>query len=103
MADEICKLKPSAALAERREAVRQAAASHRGRNPRILGSALRGEDLEGSDLDLLIDPTAETTLFDLGAIRHEPSKLLGVEVDASTPKALPQRFRAQAPAEAASA
>jgi len=30
-----------------------------------------GEDQDGSDLDILIDPTHETTLFDIGAIRHE--------------------------------
>jgi hypothetical protein len=26
-------------------------------NPRIFGSVARGEDEEGSDLDLLVDPT----------------------------------------------
>ena len=53
----------------------------------------RGEDVEGSDIDLLIDPTAYTTLFDIGAIRHELLKLLGVRVDVLTPQALPERFR----------
>jgi hypothetical protein len=32
---------------------------------------LHGDDAEGSDLDLLIDPTADTSLFDIGAIRLE--------------------------------
>ena len=46
-----------------------------------------------SDLDLLIDPTPDTTLFDIGAIRHELLQLLGVPVDVLTPKALPEKFR----------
>jgi predicted nucleotidyltransferase len=50
--------------------------------------------MEGSDLDLLIDPTAATTLFDIGANRHELLGLLGVPVDVVTPRALPEKFRA---------
>jgi predicted nucleotidyltransferase len=51
-------------------------------------------------LDLLVDPTPETTLFDIGAIRHELLELLGVPVDVLTPKALPENFRAAVLAEA---
>ncbi|WP_420994921.1 nucleotidyltransferase family protein [Cupriavidus sp. 30B13] len=54
---------------------------------------MRGEDAEGGDLDILVDPTPETTLFDIGAIRHELLQLLGVPVDVLTPKALPEKFR----------
>jgi predicted nucleotidyltransferase len=54
---------------------------------------LRGEDIDGSDLDILIDTTPETTLFDIGAIRHELGQLLGVPVDVLTPGALPNKFR----------
>ncbi len=46
-------------------------------------------DTDDSDLDILIDPTTETTLFDIGAIRHELLQLLGVPVDVLTLKALP--------------
>ena len=46
------------------------------------------------------DPTPETTLFDIGAIRHELGKLLGVPVDVLTPNALPDNFRAKVLAEA---
>lgn len=61
---------------------------------------LQGCDSEGSDLDLLVDPTPETTLFDIGAIRHELLELLGVPVDVLTPKALPEKFRATVLAQA---
>jgi predicted nucleotidyltransferase len=49
--------------------------------------------LDGSDLDILIDPTSETTLFDIGAIKHELLMLLGIPVDVLTPNALPDKFR----------
>ena len=78
--------------------------AHRGRNARVFGSVLHGSDTDGrdtddSDLDLLIDPTPDTTLFDIGAIRHELIKLLGVRVDVLTPNALPDKFRATVLAE----
>jgi predicted nucleotidyltransferase len=49
---------------------------------------------------LLIDPTPETTLFDISAIRLELRRLLGVPVDELTPQALPDKFRASLLAEA---
>ncbi|WP_459873808.1 nucleotidyltransferase family protein [Endothiovibrio diazotrophicus] len=93
-------MKPSHALAAHRTEIRRVVESHRARNPRVFGSALRGEDEEGSDLDLLIDPTPEMTLFDIGAIRHELLGLLGVEVDVLTPNALPESFRSNILSEA---
>lgn len=93
-------MKPSVALASHREAIRRVVASHRARNPRVFGSVIRGGDTEGSDLDILIDPTPDTTLFDIGAIRHELLQLLGVPVDVLTPKALPAKFRESVLAEA---
>ncbi len=93
-------MKPSEALASNRAAIRRVVKSHRASNARVFGSALRGQDTEASDLDLLIDPTEETTLFDIGAIRHELAQLLGVPVDVLTPNALPERFRAKVLAEA---
>lgn len=69
--------------------------SHRVSSVQVFGSAARGDDDEGSDLDLLVEPTAETTLFDIGAIRFELKQLLGVDVDVLTPDALPEKFRAQ--------
>jgi predicted nucleotidyltransferase len=87
-------MKPSEALRVNRAAVRRVIESHRASNARVFGSAMRGDDSEQSDLDILIDPTPETTLFDIGAIRRELRELLGVPVDVLTPKALPEKFRA---------
>jgi len=86
-------MKPSVALQCHREEARRIVLSHRVRNPRIFGSVLHGNDTDGSDLDLLVDPTPDTTLMDIGAIRFELRQLLGVPVDVLTPKALPANFR----------
>lgn len=86
-------MKPSEALSIHRQSIRRVVESHRACNARVFGSVLRGEDTESSDLDLLIDPTQDTTLMDIGAIRYELRKLLGVSVDVLTPKALPESFR----------
>ena len=93
-------MKPSEALDSHRDAIRLVVASHRACNARVFGSVLHGKDTSGSDLDILIDPTPETTLFDIGAIRHELRQLLGVSVDVLTPNALPDKFRAAVLAEA---
>ncbi len=87
-------MKPSEALQTHRAAIRRIVESHRACNTRVFGSVAQGNDAEGSDLDLLIDPTPQTTLFDIGAIRHELTRLLGVPVDVLTPQALPEKFRA---------
>lgn len=93
-------MKPSTALAGYSEAIRSIVRSHRAENPRIFGSTLRGEDRDDSDLDILVDPTPEMTLFDIGAIRHELRQLLCVPIDVVTPKALPIKFRNRVLAEA---
>jgi predicted nucleotidyltransferase len=54
----------------------------------------RGEDKEGSDLDLLVDPLPGATLFDLGGLQDELQEVLGVGVDLLTPGDLPASFRA---------
>lgn len=93
-------MKPSHALESNRIAIRMVVERHHGRNVRVFGSVLHGDDRDGSDLDILIDPTPETTMFDIGAIRHELLQLLRVPVDVITPNALSDKFRAQVVAEA---
>jgi uncharacterized protein len=66
----------------------------------VFGSVVHGDDTELSDLDILIDPTAETTLMDVAGIQVELERLLGVAVDVLTPRALPAKFRGIVLAEA---
>jgi len=86
-------MRPSIALQTHREAIREIALRHRVCNVRVFGSVLHGQDTEDSDLDLLVEPTSETTLIDIGAIRYELKKLLGISVDVLTPGALPNSFK----------
>lgn len=93
-------MKPSEALHSNRAEIRRVVESHRARNARVFGSVLHGLDTDNSDLDILIDPTPETTLMDVAAIQVELQRLLGVPVDVLTPRALPVGFRGRVLAEA---
>jgi uncharacterized protein len=93
-------VKPSTALNEHRVAIRHIVSNHRANNARVFGSVVRGEDTDQSDLDILIDPTSETTLMDVAGIQVELERLLGVTVDVLTPRALPEKFRKLVLAEA---
>jgi predicted nucleotidyltransferase len=93
-------MKPSIVLESHRTAIRGVVARHHALNARVFGSVMRGDDQEGSDLDILIDPTPETSLMDVAAIQVELEGLLGVKVDVLTPRALPEKFRSAVLAEA---
>jgi predicted nucleotidyltransferase len=86
-------IKHSVLLKIHREAIQKIVLKHHALNVRVFGSVALNEDHAGSDLDLLIDPTPDTTLMDIGAIRAELKALLGVPVDVFTPHALPEHFR----------
>ena len=64
-------------------------------NPRIFGSALHGQDVDGSDLNLLVDPLPDTTTFDWGDLQVELEELLPVPVDVLTTGDLPLKFSDQ--------
>lgn len=88
-------MRPSIALQNHRDAIREIALSHRVNNVRVFGSVIHGDDTEESDLDLLVDPTPETTLMDIAKIQVEVARLLNITVDVLTPRALPDKFRDQ--------
>lgn len=88
-------MKPSEALNAHRQAIRHIVQQNHACNARIFGSVLHGNDTNTSDLDLLVDPTFETTLMDIARIQNRLQVLLGVPVDVLTPKALPENFRHQ--------
>ena len=96
----IVGMKPSESVRKNRDEIVEIVLRHNAKNPRLFGSCSRNEDSPSSDIDLLIDPTETTTLFDIGAIRHELLELLGTPVDVVTPGALPESFRATVIAEA---
>jgi len=83
-------MRPSTALESHRQAIVQIVESH---NARVFGSVAHGTDGEDSDLDILIDPTPNTSLMDVAKIKVELEAILGVKVDVLTPNALPDSFR----------
>lgn len=86
-------MRPSVALDSHRMAIRSAAERYKLRNPQIFGSTARGTDTGASDLDILVDPLPDATLFDLGGFQDEIEQLLGVRVDVRTPGDLPAPVR----------
>lgn len=85
-------MRPSEILAAKADEVRAIIARYPVRNPRILGSVARGDDAEGSDLDLLVEPLRGTTYFTLAKLQLELEELLGVEIDIATPGAIGPRL-----------
>jgi uncharacterized protein len=88
-------MKPSEALRLYRDELRNIVARNAAVRPRVFGSVIHGNETENSDLDLLVDPTAATTLMTLAAIQLEAERLMGVRVDVLTPNSLPRRSRDQ--------
>lgn len=86
-------MRPSQALNQHRDAICLAAARYRVANPGVFGSAMRGDDCDGSDLDLLVNALPGTTPLNLGGLQDELQELLGVSVDVLTLKDQPVRFR----------
>jgi predicted nucleotidyltransferase len=73
--------KPSEALRGREAEVIQIAERNGVTRVRVFGSVAKGSDTADSDLDLLVDPTPEASLFDLYELEEEISRLLGVAVE----------------------
>lgn len=64
-------------------------------NMRVFGSVSKGLYTDKSDLDILVDTTPKTTMFDLCGLQMELEELLGIKVDVLTPRSLPEKFRQQ--------
>ena len=78
----------------------EAAARRGGRNVRVFGSVARGEDADGSDIDLLVDLDSGVGLVDLIGLGRDLSELLGAEVDVVPGQALKPGIRDRVLAEA---
>jgi hypothetical protein len=94
-------MKPSEVFAQHRDTIRRIVLESGMTNPRLFGSALHGDDIDGSDLDILIDPSQETSLLDLVALQMQIEDALSIKVDVLTPNSLPPKFRDAVLAEAA--
>jgi uncharacterized protein len=70
------------------------------RDVRVFGSVARGEDREGSDIDLLVDVDEGVGLVDIAGLARELTDLLGVAVDVVPANSLKRGVRDQVLAEA---
>lgn len=93
--------RPSIPLAAHADEISASARAHGFANPRVFGSALRGEDTFDSDIDLLVTPAPGTDLFDLALFAAEVKELTGFPVEAvadtSVPDALKSAVREAVP------
>lgn len=65
-------------------AIRRILTKHKVRKASLFGSAARGEDKRGSDVDIVIQPPPAFTLFGLARLGAELESALGRRVDIIT-------------------
>ncbi len=87
-------------LHERRDEILEIAARYGASNVRVFGSVARGDDTAESDIDLLVDLPAGTTLLSLAGLAEELTTLMDVKVDVATAEILRDEIRADALASA---
>ncbi len=66
------------------------------RTASLFGSMARGEAGPDSDVDLLVEYSRGTTLFDIAELKMELEEALGCKVDLTSPQTLKPRIREQA-------
>lgn len=62
-------------------------------NPRVFGSVLQGDDVDGSDLDLLVDAPPRASLLAIAKVQVAIEDAVGVPINLLTPDSLPMKFR----------
>jgi hypothetical protein len=87
------KMNMAELLKDRRNEIIRIAAKYGARNVRLFGSVARGEALQDSDVDLLVDLEPGRSLFDLGGLLMDLQDLLSCKVDVVTEKGLRSRIR----------
>jgi uncharacterized protein len=94
------RIRPSIALAHQREQILALAAARGASRLRVFGSTARGQDHEGSDLDLLIDIPVGTSLLQVVGLQQDIQDALGVKVDLCTERELHPTLKLRILAEA---
>ena len=91
-------MKPSDAIKGKTDEMRKIIESYGFVAPGIFGSTARGEDEEGSDLDLLATipevMAGQISLFDIADMQDELELVLGVVVDFNVENNMPETYRA---------
>lgn len=90
----------SAVLKKYRAEILNLAMRHGARNVRVFGSFARGEERQGSDLDLLVTLGEGRSLLDLVGLKQDLEDLVHRPVDVVTEKALSPYLRERVLSEA---
>jgi hypothetical protein len=90
----------SAVLEKYRAEILNLAMRHGARDVRVFGSFARGEDRQGSDLDLLVTLGEGRSLLDLVGLKQDLEDLVHRPVDVVTEKALSPYLRERVLSEA---
>jgi predicted nucleotidyltransferase len=89
-------MKPSDDIKGKADEVKKIIESYGFVAPGIFGSTARGEDREGSDLDLLAtipsDMEGTISLFDIADMQDELEQMLGVVVDFNVENNMPETY-----------
>jgi uncharacterized protein len=93
-------MKPSDVIAARRDKILAIAAAYGASNLRVFGSVAKGEDKEGSDLDLLVDVQPGTSLFQFAGLQLDIEGALGMKVDLCTESQLHPKLKSRILSEA---
>lgn len=80
-------------VAAHRAEMREVLERHKVKNARLFGSVARGDDHDGSDVDILVDFAPGTGLFTIFRIQDELETILGVPVDLVPDSGLKDRVR----------
>ena len=75
-------------LRRRRAVIERLARANRVERVRVFGSVAREEDTANSDVDLLVDPAPDATLFDLAQLEMDLEALLERPVDVVSSRSL---------------
>ena len=87
------RIRPSVRLVERRAEALAVLTQYGATNIQIFGSVARGDDKEGSDVDLLADLPPTKGLFKRGRLVQDLEDILGCRVDLVQPCEVHERSR----------
>ena len=86
-------MKPSQKIQQHQQTIKDLAQQFGIKNLRVFGSIAKGQDNENSDLDLLVEASPTTKLFDICGLQIELEELLNLKVDVVTDNSLPPKFK----------
>ncbi|WP_060501443.1 nucleotidyltransferase family protein [Pseudomonas sp. NBRC 111133] len=90
-------MKPSDAILGKRQTIREAVESYGFVNVRVFGTVCRGQDIESSDLDLLVTIPSERvgriSLFDILDLETALEEMLGIAVDINVANNIPDHLK----------